>query len=132
MRDTIKQLASDRKRDRFPLHLARVLREVRDQETWRRWGYKSFGAYIAGDMGWPRSHAYHLINVLNVCERLFDERTLNDLCGAVGYAKMVDLLPIITPENRDYLIYKATVLNQRQLRVYVREAKMTLGLRKIA
>ncbi len=130
LREQIKTLAARRtERGCFPLRFARALRDVHRNKTHREWGYPSFSKYVRYELKWPRSRAYHLIHLLDECERLgFNEREIAQMEQAVGWGKMVDVLPIINRENKGFVLYKVQTLTQRELRKFVRDSKQLMGI----
>src|ERR1044072_9075154 len=130
LREQIKNLAAQRtERGCFPLQMARLLRSVHNNKTHRDWGYWYFSGYVQKELGWPRSRAYHLMHLLNEFEHLgFTEREITQMEQAVGWGKLVDVLPIINSENKGFVLYKVQTLTQRELRKFVRDSKLLMGI----
>lgn len=121
LRDRIKRLAGEVKRDTIPIRLARALREVRDLKEFKDWGFKTFAAYVRADLGWCKARAYHLIHLLNELERVgMSEREIDEVGSVLGWAKCLDILPVLTRENKDRLIYALMTMKRDTLRAHVK------------
>lgn len=124
LRELVKFEAHKRAHDRLPVELARLLRAVRDQRQYRKWGYRSFRSYLLEELQLKKSRAYHLISVLSCFERVgLSGREIDELSACIGWAKCVELLPVLTGENKEQLIFDAIKMTEHALRRHVRNLR---------
>lgn len=115
-RAAIRQRAASRMRDVTDFALARMLREVRQSNAHRAWGYRSFRAYLKGDLGLSKSRAYELIDILDRFEGLgLSSHDIDDIGRAAGSSKLVLLLSLITPGNQKKFFANAATMTRREL-----------------
>lgn len=128
-RERTRHLAAQRtERDTFPVELARSLRRINQDRLYREWRYATFKKYVQVELGWARSRAYHLINLLNRFEALgFNSRQMDDLGTGASYSKLLHVLPIITRQNRDFVIYKVQTMKRAELRQFIHDAKSLMA-----
>lgn len=132
-RQQIKERAARHQHDTTDFDLARMLRQVRDEKTHRDWGFRSFKSYVAEELGWARARAYHLLHILEEFERLgLSTQKIDEIGSVLGWAKLLDLLPVLTAENLDRLIWDAMTMNHRQLRAHIKNLRLYFSAKQPA
>lgn len=123
LRDAVKAAAAAH--HEASLNLSYLLRRVREEQLYRRWGHTSFAQYVQGELGLDVKYAQSLVRI----ERLLIESVdlSREQVHQLGLAKALVLVPLanrgrFTRANRDTILQQATALTVRALKDWAHSA----------
>lgn len=121
LRDAVKAAAEAH--HEASLNLSYLLRRVREEKLYKRWGHTSFAQYVQGELGLDVKYAQSLVRI----ERLLIESVdlSREQVYQLGLAKALVLVPLanrgrFNRENRDAIMQQATASSVRALKEWTR------------
>lgn len=111
------------------LRLARLLKQVRDRELWKEWGFSSFEEYCEQEVGFRDRKIRYLIATVEGFERAgVTEEEAAELepskAAIIADARDGHGAPLLTPATKETWIQKAKTLTTDELR---REVALAAG-----
>ncbi|ULA70115.1 MAG: hypothetical protein LZF62_480316 [Nitrospira sp.] len=121
LRDAVKAAAAAH--HEASLNLSYLLRRVREEKLYRRWGHTSFAQYVQGELGLDVKYAQSLVRIERLLIELVD--LSREQVHQLGLAKALVLVPLanrgwFTRANRDTILQQATALSVRGLKEWTR------------
>jgi hypothetical protein len=96
-----------------------LLKEAREKELYRAWGYPTLAAFCEAEIGYQERKMRHLISIVEAFERA---GVSNEEASQLGPSKAGIIASILTVENKDSLIAQARSMPVMQLRREVARA----------
>lgn len=92
--------------------LGELLKEVRDKEYWKEWGYASFDEYALIELGYRERKVRYLIATVEGFERA---GVTEEEAAKLETVKAQAIAPVITAENKEDWIEKAQTMKTQEL-----------------
>lgn len=100
--------------------LGELLKEVRDKEYWKEWGYDSFDTYALVELGYRERKVRYLIATVEGFERA---GVTEEEAATLETAKAQAIAPVLTAENKEKWIDKAQTMKTQDLQRAVASAQ---------
>lgn len=100
--------------------LGELLKEVRDKEYWKAWGFDSFEAYCEQEIGYRDRKVRYLVATVEGFERA---GVTEEEAASIDQSKAAVIAEVLTPANKDEWVEKARSMKTDELRREVARAQ---------
>jgi len=108
------------------MRMAKLLSQVKRQELYFEWGFPSFDEYVKADLGFEVRRAYYHIAIWKTFGEKFNipENRIQQVGWVkAGYLASLDRVGVLTDENVEEWLERATEITTQELVAEIKEAK---------